>query len=124
MQVMEPHVYPQNVQAEEDIVTRLGDGSYQVRLDNILTTDQVLFPGMVLLKLEGTQTDVVKILDIQVKDGFLYLKIEDQKTGLPYIISHQLGSEFFLWTLISYDYFIDKLLARAKQMGTEIEFDF
>jgi hypothetical protein len=93
-------------------------------LDNILTSDQVLFPGMVLLKLEGTQTDVIKIRDIVVKDGFLYLKIEDQKTGLPYIISHQLGSEFFLWTLISYDYVIDKLLAREKQKWTEIEFDF
>ena len=121
---MEPHTCHQNVQAEEDKVTRLGDRSYQVHLDNILTTDQVLFPGMLLLKLEGTHTDVIKILDLKVKDGFLYLKIEDQKTGLPYIISQRLDSEFYLWSLISYDYFIDKLLARVNQKGTEIEFDF
>jgi hypothetical protein len=113
-----------NVQIEDRHITRFKDGSYQVRLDNILTTDQVLYPGMVLLKLEGTHTDVIKILDIQVKDGFLFLKIEDKKTGLPYIISHQLGSKFYLWTLISYDYFIDKLLIRVNQKGTEIEFEF
>jgi len=77
----------------EEIITHYPDGSFQVRMENFLTTDQVLFPGMVLLKLEGTQTDVIIILEIQVKDGFLYLKIEDQKTGLPYIISHNLGSE-------------------------------
>lgn len=113
-----------NVQIEDESITRFKDGSYQVRLDKILTTDQVLFPEMVLLKLEGKHSDVIKILDIVVKDGFLFLKIEDQKTGLPYIISHRLGSEFYLWTLISYDYFIDKLVARVNQKGTEIEFDF
>lgn len=64
-----------NDQIEDESITRIKDGSYQVRPDNILTTDQVLFPGMLLLKLEGLQTDVIKILDILVKDGFLYLKM-------------------------------------------------
>lgn len=81
---------------KEEILARYPDGSYQVGLDNILTTDQVLFPGMILLKLEGAHTDVIKIKDIQVKDGFLYLKIQDLKTSLPYIISHKLGSEYYL----------------------------
>jgi hypothetical protein len=113
-----------NVQIKDESITRYNDGSYQVRLDNILTTDQVLFPGMILLKLEGTHTDVIKILDIQVKDRFLYLSIEDQKTGLSYIISHQIGSDYYLWTLISYDYFTDKLLRKSNQKEMEIEFDF
>ncbi len=121
---MEPRSNQQNIHVEDDYVTRFEDGSIQIRMDNILTMDQVLFPGMILLKLEGTHTDVIKILEIVVKDGYLYLKIKDQKTGLPYIISHRIGSEFYLWTLISYDYFIDKLLSRANQKGTEIEFDF
>jgi hypothetical protein len=83
---------------EEESLTWYPDGSIQVRMKNILTTEQVLFPRMLLLKSEGAHSDVVRILEIQMKDRFLYLKIEDQKTGLPYIISHKLGSEFYLWT--------------------------
>lgn len=114
----------QNIQNEDEYVTKYEDGTMQVRSENILTTDQVLFPDMLLLKIEGLHVDVVRILDLWVEDGFLYIKLEDRKTGKVGMISQKLGINYHLWTLVSYDYFIDKLISRANQKGTEIEFDY
>jgi len=63
-------------QYPEDTFTYFPDGSIKVRMDNILTTNQVLFPGMPLLKSEGRRFDVVKVLEVWEDKGFLYVNVE------------------------------------------------
>jgi len=94
-------------QHQKDIFTYYPDGSVQVRLDNILTTDQVLFPGMLLLKSEGQRFDVVKVLEVWDDRGFLYVKVEDDKTGRVINLSQRISVDYYVWTLVSYDY-LDK----------------
>ncbi len=78
---MEQQTSKQLGQYSEDTLTYYPDGAVQVRMENILTTDKVLFPGMLVLKSEGIRFDVVKVLEVWDKKGFLYVKVEDNKTG-------------------------------------------
>ena len=91
-------------QHQKGIFTYYPDGSVQVRMDNILTTDQILYPGMILLKSEGHRFDVVKVLDVWDINGFLYVKVEDTKLGRVINLSQRIGVKYFVWTLVSYDY--------------------
>jgi hypothetical protein len=91
-------------QYQEDIFTYYPNGSVKVRMDNILTTDQVLFPGMLLLKSEGQRFDVVKVLEVWDDRGFLYVKVEDNKTGRVMNLSQRIDVDYYVWTLVSYDY--------------------
>ena len=65
---MEKNISKPLDQFSDDTITYYPDGSVQIRMDNILTTDQVLFPGMLLLKSEGIRFDVVKV-DLPHKCG-------------------------------------------------------
>ena len=68
-------------QHSEDTITYYPGGLVQVKMDNILTTNRVLFPGMLLLKSEGQRFNVVKVLEVWANKGFLYVNVEDNKTG-------------------------------------------
>jgi hypothetical protein len=91
-------------QHQKDIFTYYTDGSVKVKMDNILTTNQVLFPGMPLLKSEGQRFDVVKVLEVWDDKGFLYVNVEDIKTGRVMNLSQRIGVDYIVWTLVSYDY--------------------
>lgn len=123
-QAMETNTTEQIVVQPNEIITYNPDGSVQIHMDNILTSDQVIFPGMLLFKSEGIHIDVVRILEIWDKDGYLYIKIEDNKTGKIGTISKRIGIDYHLWTLVSYDYLADKFIFKNLKKGTEIEFDF
>ena len=92
---MEQDTSKQLSQYSEDTLTYYPDGSVKIKMDNILTTDQVLFPGMLLLKSEGIRFDVVKVLEVWDENGFIYIRIEDNKTGRVITLSvyHQQRSE-------------------------------
>jgi hypothetical protein len=81
---------------------------YIVRLDLpfILTEDKMLVLGMPYLKLEGNHIDAVRLLDVCDKEGYVYLKIEDIKTGRVYTISWLLEyeGEFWLWSIASLEF--------------------
>lgn len=94
-------------QHSEDTITYYPSGLVQVRMDNILTTDQVLFPGMLLLKSEGHRFDIVKVFEVWNDEGFLYVKVEDNKTGRVMNLSQRIGVDYYVWKLVSYDY-LDK----------------
>jgi len=121
---MDQNVQKQNVQSTGDIVRHLPDGSTRVLSKNILTTNQVISPGMIVLKAEGNHFDSVTILEILSKNGILYIKIKDNKTDKVGTISMRIGTDYNLWTLISYEYLADIFLSKMRNMGTEIEFDF
>jgi hypothetical protein len=88
-------------------LTYYPNGAAQVKMDNILTTNQVLFPGMLLLKSEGQRFDVVKVLEVWDDREFLYVKVEDDKTGRVINLSQRIGVDYYVWKLVSYDY-LDK----------------
>jgi len=121
---MEQNVQKQNVQTNDDIITYLADGSVQVLMNNILTIDHVIYPGMIVLKAEGIHYDSITIRDIFDQNGILYIKIENNKTGKVGTISKRIGIDYNLWTLISYDYLADNFLFKIRNKVTEIEFDF
>ena len=101
---MEQKTSKRLVQHHEDIFTYYPNGAVQVRMDNILTTNQVLFPGMLLLKSEGQRFDVVRVLEICDYKGFLYVKVEENKTGRVITLSQRIGADYYVWILVSYDY--------------------
>jgi len=108
----------------DEIITYYPDGSVQILMNCIMTIDHIIFPGMILLKSEGIHFDVVKVLEIWDKDGYLYIKIEDNKTAKISTISKRISIDYYLWTLISYEYIADKFIFKNLKKGTEIEFDF
>ncbi len=121
---MEQSTSNQRGQYPEDIFTYYPNGSVQVKMDNILTKDQVLFPGMFLLKSEGIRFDVVKVLEIWDKKGFLYIKVEDNLTGRVMTLSQRIGVDYYVWTLVSYDYLDRRFRKKEHNLRTEIEFEF
>jgi hypothetical protein len=111
-------------QHQKDVFTYYPDGSVKVRMDNILSTNQVLFPGMLLLKSEGQRFDVVKVLEVWDDKEFLYVKVEDNKTGKVMNLSQRIGVDYFVWTLVSYNYLDRRLDRKDYRLRTEIKFDF
>jgi len=108
----------------EDVIKYYPGGSAQILMDNILTTNQVIFPGMILLKSEGTHYDSITVISIADRNGYLYIKIKDNKTGKIGTISQRIDADYYVWTLISYDYMTEELIIRKLKRGIEIEFDF
>jgi hypothetical protein len=121
---MEKNVQKQNVLTNDDIITYLADGSVQVLMNNILTIDHVIYPGMIVLKAEGIHYDSITILEIWDNNGILYIKIKNNKTGKVGTISKRIGIDYNIWTLISYEYFAEEFLFKKRNKGTEFEFDF
>ena len=111
-------------QYQEDIFTYYPNGSVKVKMDNILTTDQVLFPGMLLLKSEGHRFDVIKVLEVWDDKEFLYVKVEDNKTGRVINLSQRIGVDYYVRTLISYEFLNSRFGKKDNKLRTEIEFDF
>ena len=108
----------------EDRIKNYPDGSAKVLMDNILTTDQIIYPGMILLKAEGVHFDSITVISISDKNGFLYIKIKDNKTNKIGTISQRIVTDYFVWTLISYDYWAGEFIFENLRQRTEIEFDF
>ena len=100
---MEQNTSKQPGQNSDGLITYFPDSNVQVKMDNILTTDQVLYPGMPLLKSEGQRFDVVRVLEVWYDKEFLYVKVEDIKTDRVINLSQRIGVDYFVWTLVSYD---------------------
>ena len=108
----------------DELIKYHPSGSVQILMDNILTTDQVISPGMLMLKAEGIHYDVIQALEIWDQEGYLYIKIRDNKTSKIGTLIQRIGVDYFVWTLISYEYLASRFLNKDFKMGMEIEFDF
>ena len=64
------------------------------------------------------------MLEVCDDKGFLYVKVEDNKTGRVMNLSQRIGVNYYVWTLISYDYLDRRFRKREHKLGAEIEFDF
>jgi hypothetical protein len=94
--------------------------SIRLALPFILTKDKKLTIGMPYMKLEGHHTTAVKLIDAWEKDGVAYLKLQELKTDRVYTVSCKIEreSEFWLWSLASYDYLVDSALLNIKRGST------
>lgn len=108
----------------KDVIKYYPDNSARIFMGNILTKHKVIYPGMVLLKAEGVHYDSITVISITDNNGFLYIKIKDNKTGKIGTISQRIGADYYVWTLISYDYMVEEFIFENIKKGTEIEFDF
>ena len=93
-------------------------------MDNIMTTDKVLFPGLLVLKSEGQRFDVCEVLEVWDKKGFIYVKIRDSETGRVLTLVQRIGVDYYAWTLISYDYLDRRFGSKNINLRTEMEFDY
>ncbi len=89
-----------------DFIKYYPDGSVKILLDNILTLDHIVHPNMRVIKKEGSHFDPTKILEIWDDGDYVYLQVQDIKTGkvgeLVQILD--VGNSYFLWSILSYDY--------------------
>ncbi len=83
----------QQIVQPEDRIKYYPDGSARILMDNILTTDQIIYPGMILLKAEGVHFDSITVISIADRNGYLYVKIKDNKTGKIGTISQRIDAD-------------------------------
>jgi hypothetical protein len=91
---------------KQSLITYYADGDIQINLDCILTENRVVRTGMMLIKVEGSHTDVIKLIGVRNTQEMVYLKIKDMKTGLPIVISQILDpkEKLFVWWVTSYQF--------------------
>lgn len=91
------------------VLEYLSDDSVFLNLPFIYVRDKTLRKGMPYMKIEGTHTDAVKLLDVWDSDEFVYLKLRDLKTGKCYTINWNLtySGDYFLWSLADWDFIMD-----------------
>jgi hypothetical protein len=72
-----------------------------LNLPFILTTNKELTLGMPYMLLEGNHTKAVRLVDLIVADGIVYLMVEDLSAIRSFIISWNLNYEgyYWLWSL-------------------------
>jgi len=80
-----------------------------LNLPFIYTTDKKLFIGMPYMKLEGKHTDAIRLLKVWDKNNIVYLKIEDLKTHIINVISHNMEytGDFWLWSLADFAFIMN-----------------
>ena len=64
------------------------------------------------------------MLEVWDKYGFLYVKIRDNETGRDLTLDQRIGIDYYVWTLVSYDYLDRRFGKKVYKLCTEIEFDF
>ena len=125
---MKTIVQKPNSKAHE-LIQYLPDNMVKIDLENILTIDRIIYPNMLLLKLEGRHSDVIRVIDVWDYDGYVHLWVEDRKTGKTGELVQILDKEnkIFIWSLISLDYVLnvleDRIAEKINNKGL-LEFDF
>lgn len=125
---MKTIVQKQNSPSHE-LIQYLPDSRVKIDLENILTIDRIIYPNMLLLKLEGRYSDVIRVIDVWDYDGYVHLLVEDRKTGKTGELVQILDKEnkIFIWSLISLDYVLNVLedrIANKINNGELLDFDF
>jgi hypothetical protein len=102
---------------ETIVFKKLSDFTFFVNSPCFLTVpSKTIQINGIYLKAEGSHFDTIKILNVHFKDGFIYLLIEDLKTGRIYQISHIVGDNYpCIWWLLSWDYFEQEMVKRIKR---------
>lgn len=81
------------------------DGSISVPLNNILSVKGHIYKGMQAIKLDAGYMDLIEILEHEIKNGFLRLKIKNLVTGQVSEITQILDNDNqFKWYIVGNGY--------------------
>ena len=87
--------------------TSISDRRDSIILDRpfILTQDKTLVTGMPYMLLEGNRTKAIRLLDIEIVQGIVYLMVQELKSPKTFTLSWNVEYEgdYYLWTLADYD---------------------
>jgi len=82
----------------------------------------------IYLKAEGHRYDTVKILHIHYENQFIYLLVNDLKTGRIYLISHIIGENYpCIWWFQDWEFIENYIFKKVSSELTDcdlLEFDF
>lgn len=84
----------------------LADNTVYLNLPCVLTLYKTLKVGMPYMYHEGQKTFPIRLLHVWDSDEFVYLRIQNLRTGQVYEISRLLhaDTEYCLWEIASLDY--------------------
>jgi hypothetical protein len=90
------------------LLSYLPEHTVYLNLPCILTLNKTLRIGMPYLYCEGQKTFPIRLLHVWDSDGFVFLRIQNLRTGQVYEISWLLQGdiEYCLWEIASLDYLI------------------
>ena len=100
---------------KKSLINYYTDGEVQINLECILTPDRIVRNGMMLIKVEGTHTDVIKLLGVRNNQDTVYLLIKDMRSKNIHEISQRLTDEdsYFIWWVTSYQFAASKIEDRV-----------
>ena len=114
---------------EENTFKDLSDGKYFVNSPCFLTIPgRTIKLNGIYLKAEGRHFDTIKILHVHYENQFIYLLVNDLKTGRIYLISHIIGEHYpCIWWLQDWEFIENDISQRVSSKITDcdlLEFDF
>jgi hypothetical protein len=88
------------------LLSYLPDYTVYLNLPCVLTLSKTLRIGMPYMYHEGLKTFPIRLLHVWDSDGFVYLRIQNLRTGQVYEISRLIyaNSKYCLWEIASLDY--------------------
>jgi hypothetical protein len=91
------------------LLSYLPDYTVHLNLPCVLTLTKTLRVGMPYMYHEGLKTFAIRLLHVWDSDGFVYLRIQNLKTGKVYEISRLLQADtaYCLWEIASLDYLVN-----------------
>jgi hypothetical protein len=91
------------------LLTYLPDNTVYLNLPCVLTLSKTLRIGMPYMYHEGLKSFPIRLLHIWDSDGFVYLRIQNLRTGQVYKISRlmQTDTEYCLWEIASLGYLMN-----------------
>jgi hypothetical protein len=98
------------------LLSYLPDYIVYLNLPCVLTLSKTLRIGMPYMYHEGLKTFPIRLLHIWDSDGFVYLRIQNLRTGQVYEISRLLQADtgYCLWEIASLDYIMNLSNKRGK----------
>ena len=76
----------------------------------ILTTDKTLKIGMPYLLMEGNRTKAIRLLDVQVVQGIIYLKAQELESNKTFTLTWNLdySGNYWLWSIADYETLVQR----------------
>ena len=76
----------------------------------ILTTDKTLKIGMPYLLMEGNRTKAIRLLDVQVVQGIIYLKAQELESNKTLTLTWNLdySGNYWLWSIADYETLVQR----------------
>ena len=76
-------------------------GTFVLDRPFILTTDKTLITGMPYMLMEGNRTKAIRLLNIEIVQGIIYLMVQELESEKTFTLSWNLNysGSYWLWSL-------------------------